>query len=185
MFINKFNDKIPDISDGYFRYVRGDSTNTSDVAQLQTFQHEAGIKGNAGPLFYNFYYKIRSYQYENLFSVRTIGDVLAYKKTSTEHYTGGRVALRFDSLTELSGSAEYLLDGNYKLEAVWKSPWIDASGTSTLSKPGFMQQVYYGSHNLWTNSFANVSALQVNGFLKAQLGPLFISPGGTFTNLNN
>ena len=48
-----------------------------------------------------------------------------------------------------------------------------------------MQQVYYGSHNLWTNSFANLSAVQLNGFLKAQLGPLFISPGGTFTNLNN
>ncbi len=183
--INRFSKNKLENYSSYFSYTRGDSLNASDVAQLLTIQNEAGIKGNVGPLFYNFYYKIRSYDYENLYSVRKVGDLLAYKKSSTEHYTGGRVALRFDSLTEFSGSAEYLLDGNYRMEAVWKSPWIDASGIGTLSKPGFMQQVYYGSHNLWNNSFANVSAFQVNGFLKAQLGPLFISPGATFTNLNN
>ena len=111
--------------------------------------------------------------------------MLAYTKTGTERYVGGTMALTFDSLTELSGVAEYLLDGNYKLEAFWKSPWIDASGRSSLSKPGLMQQVYYGSHDAWNNSFSDISALQLNGFLKAQLGPLFISPGATFSTFNN
>ncbi len=187
--VNKFNDKTSQESSAlgksYFDYSRGDSTLASDRAQIQLFQNEGGIKGNAGPLFYNFYYKLRSYQYENFYQNSSTTQVMAYKRTATEHYTGGRIALRFDSLTELSGTAEYLLDGNYKLEAAWKSPWIDAAGKSTLSKPGFMQQVYYGSHDLWTNSFSNTSALQLNGFLKAQIGPLFISPGATFTTLNN
>src|SRR5258708_25371061 len=54
-----------------------------------------------------------------------------------------------------------------------------------LSKRGLKQQAFFGSHNTWTNTFANVSAFQANGFIKAQFGPIFISPGATFTNLNN
>ncbi len=185
--LNKFSDKTSQEVNRatFFDYFRGDSTNATDRAKLNIFQSEAGTKGNAGPLFYNFYYKTRSYQYENHYLAKTTGDVMAYTKTGTERYVGGTMALTFDSLTELSGVAEYLLDGNYKLEAFWKSPWIDASGRSSLSKPGLMQQVYYGSHDAWSNSFSDISALQVNGFLKAQLGPLFISPGATFSTFSN
>ena len=182
--LNKFSDDTG-VDNAFFNYFRGDSTHAADQTLLTTFQNEAGMKGNAGPLFYNFYYKTRSYQYENHYLESKVGDVLAYKKTGTERYIGGTMALTFDSLTELSGVGEYLLDGNYKLEAFWKSPWIDASGRSSLSKPGLMQQVYYGSHHAWNNSFSDITALQLNGFLKAQLGPLFISPGATFSTFSN
>lgn len=182
--INKFSDQTS--SEGsYYDYKRADSVQAGDIAQLETYQNEAGLKGNAGPLFYNFYYKNRAYDYRNKYLTTKNGEVTAYVKRGTERYVGGRIGLTFDSLTQLSGVAEYLLDGYYKLEAVWKSPWIDASGTSSLSKPGFMQQAYYGSHDLWNNSFKGVSALQLNGFLKGQFGPLFVSPGLTFSTFSN
>lgn len=168
----------------YFHFSQGDSANASDQAILKTFQNEAGIKGNAGPLFYNFYAKLRSYQYENTYQ-EPKSSVLAYKRTGTEKYVGGRVELQFDSLTQLSGMAEYLLDGHYKLEADWKSPWIDASARSTLAKPGFMQTAYFGSHDSWNNSFSAVASEQLSGFIKVRIGPLFISPGATFTTLSN
>ena len=183
--LNKFNDRTSaEENQNFFDYFRGDSTIAADQTKMDIYQSEVGAKGNAGPLFYNFYYKTRSYQYENQYLAKNIGNLLAYTKTGTERYVGGSVALTFDSLTELSGVAEYLLDGNYKLEAFWKSPWIDASGKSSLSKPGLMQQTYYGSHDSWSHSFSDISALQLNGFLKAQLGPVFISPGATFSTFS-
>ena len=184
---NKFSDQTSGelvSPTSFFGFSEGDSINAADKSVLSTIQNEAGIKGNAGPLFYDFYFKLRSYQYENFF-LSNNQTVLTYKKTGLEEYVGGRIALRFDSVTELSGNAEYLLDGHYKLEAEWKSPWIDASAKSTLSRPGFMQNVYQGSHNFWTNSFTSVASQQLNGFIKAKIGPLFISPGATFTTLSN
>lgn len=183
--INKFSDNTTAEPSSFFDYKRGDSTNAKDQAQLTVFQNEAGFKGNAGPLFYNFYYKNRGYQYENYYAARSNSNLLAFKKTGTERYVGGRVGLTFDSVTEFTGGAEYLLEGYYKLEAAWKSPWIDATGRSSLSKPGMMQQVYYGSHDAWSNPFNSISALQLTGFLKGQAGPLFVSPGMTFSSVSN
>jgi len=167
-----------------FGFSQGDTTNNKDNAVLKVIVEEAGIKGNAGPLFYDYYFKLRSYNYQNYFNERD-SSILAYKKTGLEKYVGGRMALRFDSLTELSGQAEYLLDGHYKIEGDWKSRFLDASIRSTLARPGFMQNAYYGSHNQWSNSFNSVGSQQLSGFLKAQIGGFFISPGATFSTLHN
>jgi Putative porin len=186
---NKFNDKTSTETGLHtptapFDFFQGDSTVASDRAILRTIQNEAGVKGTAGPLFYDFYFKLRAYQYEDSYQQKG-KSILAYQKSGTERYVGGRVALKFDSLTEVSGNAEYLLDGHYKIEADWASPWLDASLRSTLARPGFMQNIYKGSHNQWSNSFTNVASQQISGFIKANLGPIFISPGATFTTLTN
>ena len=95
------------------------------------------------------------------------------------------MALRIDSLTELSGQAELMLDGHYRIEGNWNSRFLDAFVKSSLSKPGFMQQAYKGSHNQWSNNFTDVSSQQLGGFIKAKLGPITVSPGATFTTLHN
>jgi Putative porin len=183
---NKYTDETAnETPPGYYDYIRGDSTYADDKAEIKILQNEAGVKGSAGPLFYNFYFKLRAYDYQNHYGTPTNGNLLAYQTRSTEKYLGGRVRLRYDSVTELNGSAEYLLDGHYRLNANWVSPWIDASATSMLSKPGFMQQIYYGSYDLWTNSFSKIASQQLSGFIKANIGPLFISPGATFSTFNN
>jgi hypothetical protein len=98
---------------------------------------------------------------------------------------GGRIAFRIDSLSELRGSAELLLDGNYKLEGTLTTPWLDASLVSSLAKPGYLQRAYRGSHNYWLNNFENTFSNQLKGFLKVRWGNLFVSPGVTYTVLNN
>jgi hypothetical protein len=170
----------------YFPYTINDSkvdtVNVSDVVEFKTSVNELGIKGNAAFLFYNFYYKIRSFSTLNKYVDET---QLGFKNDGIEHYVGGRIAFRFDSLSSLSGKAEYLLDGNYYLEANLNTPWLDAKGISALSKPGFMQLAYKGSHNYWVNDFSNTFSNQLEAFLKVKWKGIYFSPGAKYTVLNN
>jgi len=144
--------------------------------------NEFGIKGNAAFLFYSFFYKMRMFSTFNQYVDET---QLSFKNDGIENYVGGQIAFRFDSLSELTGRAEYLLDGNYLLQANLKTPWLDGNVISSLSKPSFLPLAYRGSHNGWINNFTSPFYNQLSGFLKGDFGPLFISPGFTYTALTN
>jgi hypothetical protein len=161
-----------------FKYTFIDSAKSEDTNEFETFQTEIGIKGNAAFLFYDFYYKFRGVQNRVLLQP-------GYLSIARESYVGAKVALKFDSLSELRGTAELMLDGNYKLEGELNTPWLDASLTSTLAKPGYMQQAYRGSHSQWRNNFSNTFSNQLKGFLKVKWGNLYINPGVTYTVLSN
>lgn len=164
----------------YFTKALTDTTAYNDVTTFQTVQNEIGLKGNAAFLFYDFYYKLRTYGN----SVSNLRAQLS-NVSGTENYIGGRIAFRYDSLSYLSGQAEYLLDGHYKIEGSLRTPWLDADLRNSLAKPGFMQQTYHGGFNKWSNNFSDVLSSQLSGRIKAKLGPLFISPGITYTALHN
>ncbi len=177
--VNSFHDTKT--SEGnYFRFNGTDTSLVNDVNTFQVFQNEAGIKGNAAFLFYDFYYKVRAYS-------NTMATMQAQVPNSVglENYIGSRIAFRFDSLSLLSGQAEYLLDGHYKIDAALRTPWLDANLHSALAKPGFMQQGYRGGYNSWGYQFSNTFSNQLSGHIKAQIGRLFISPGLTYTALHN
>ncbi len=159
-----------------------DSLLIKDSVKFAYLQNEFGIKGNAKNIFYNFYYSIRSYQ----FSYKYLNtDTIALNPKTDEHYAGARIVYALDSLSSVSGWAEYLLDGNYRIEGEVNTKWIDASAKRMLSKPGFVQNAYRGSFDYWDNKFGNVQADHAFAFLKANLGPLFISPGFTYTAYQN
>jgi len=172
--------------DKYFSYTNPDSdintTNVKDGIEFKTTVNEFGIKGNAAFLFYSFFYKMRMFSTFNQYVDET---QLSFKNDGIENYVGGQIAFRFDSLSELTGRAEYLLDGNYLLQANLKTPWLDGNVISSLSKPSFLPLAYRGSHNGWINNFTSPFYNQLSGFLKGDFGPLFISPGFTYTALTN
>jgi len=167
-------------SQKYFNYINTNATVVNDVNTFQVLQNEVGLKGNAAFLFYDFYYKLRSY-------TNTMSNLQgqAPNAMGLENYVGSRIVFRFDSLSQFSGQAEYLLDGHYKIEGALRTPWLDAELHSALAKPGFMQQVYRGGYNSWLYNFNNTFSNQISGRIKAQFGPLFISPGLTYTALKN
>ena len=180
---NIFRIDRTDLAANFFKVTIIDSTKTTtDLMEFGTFENEVGVKGNAAFLFYNFYFKARSIQ-------NSIPFLRGYDPRSSvaliENYVGGRIAFRFDSLSELRGSAEILLDGNYKLEGALATPWLDASLVSALSKPGYLQRAYRGSHNFWLNNFSNTLSNQLTGFAKVKLGRLFVRTGLTYTILSN
>jgi Putative porin len=179
---NTFRIDRVDLATQFFKQTIIDSAKTTDAMEFKTFQNEMGVKGNAAFLFYDFYYKFRTVHNSIPFLK---GFDPRYSSSLLEHYVGGKVAFRFDSLSELRGSAELLLDGNYKLEGALATPWLDASLASVLAKPGYLQRAYRGSHNYWLNNFSNTFSNQIKGFLKVRWGNLFVSPGVTYTVLSN
>jgi hypothetical protein len=188
---NFFSDKNKEKSDEpnytkYFLFTNPDTDidtiNVKDGIEFKTTVNEFGFKGNAAFLFYGFYYKIRMFSTYNRYVDET---TLSFKNDGIENYVGGQIAFRFDSLSELSGKAEYLLDGNYLLQANLKTPWLDATGMSSLAKSSFLPLAYRGSHNSWVNNFADPFYNQLSAFLKGDFGGFFISPGATYTTLTN
>jgi hypothetical protein len=178
--VNTFNATIGTESASYFAQAFTDTTFTTDVNTFKSMQNELGLKGNAAFLFYNFYYKLRTY--EN--NMNKLQGQLP-NAIGTENYVGGRLTFRYDSLSYLLGQAEYLLDGHYKIDGSLRTPWLDADLKSSLVKPGFMQQAYRGGFNTWSKPLTDVFSNQLSGRLKGKFGPLFVSPGLTYTALHN
>jgi hypothetical protein len=176
-----------------FDYQEYETDTLFDRTQIKTFQNEFGVKGNLSKVFYNFYYKLRKFDLQNNRLQNFMENPSAQFDEEVvyrgyENYLGGRMSIELDSVTRLTGWAEYLRDatgGNYRIEGNLKTPWLDASLKNLQSKPGFMQTYYRGAHDYWINSsFSNLNTLQANGFLKARVGPLFLSPGFTYTLLS-
>ncbi|MBL7856282.1 MAG: hypothetical protein JNM57_01230 [Cyclobacteriaceae bacterium] len=181
---NKFIDDLSREANGktYFDFIEVDSIQANDDAKFKTVRNEVGIKGNLLKLFYNGYYAIRhydmSYQYiqEDSLKVKTNGD---------ESYLGGRIALRLDSIGEITGWGEIIQDGNYRIEGEIKSKWFEASVKQLKYAPGFLTQAYRGSHDVWNNGFTDTELSQVNGYLHYFSSWLKVSPGLTLTRLKN
>lgn len=167
-------------SQNFFTFNVLDTTVINDVNTFQVVQNELGLKGNAAFLFYDFYYKLRSYS-NSMANLQ--GQTPGAK--GAENYVGSRISFRFDSLSWLSGQAEYLLDGHYKIDGSLRTPWLDADLRSALTKPGFMQQGYRGGYNSWVNNFTSVFSNQLSGRIKGRFGPLFISPGVSYIAFHN
>lgn len=185
---NIFNDtRSSEVNyDKYFLYTNPDQDiNTQDVndaVRFKSITNEVGMKGNAAFLFYSFYYKMRTYSTFNEYVDET---QLSFKNDGIENYLGGQIDFRFDSLGELSSSAEYLLGGYYKLNAQLSTPWLEATGISSLSKAPFLPFAYRGSHNSWVNDFSDPFFNQLSGFIKTWVGGLSVAPGITYTSQNN
>lgn len=172
--------------DAYFLYTNPDPDidvqNVRDGIEFKTFTNEVGIKGDTSLFFYSLYYKVRQY---SVFNRYLADSEVIYDTRGMEHYVGGQLQVRLDSVTHATGQAEYLLDGNYRLHGNMMSRWIDASVTVAQVKPSFLSLVYRGSHHSWINNFSNPVYAQAKAFLKADFDGFFFSPGLTFTNQTN
>lgn len=155
---------------------------TADYTKFKTVRNEVGIKGSVGKLFYNGYYALRNYS----MTYRHIAtDTLKVDTHGQESYLGGRVSLKLDSLVEVTGWAELMQSGNYRLEGHLSSKWFDASLRQMQYTPTFVQQAYRGGHQEWSNDFNNSSVSQLSGNIHYRSKAFSFSPGLTFTRLGN
>ncbi|MCU0419127.1 MAG: putative porin [Cyclobacteriaceae bacterium] len=158
------------------------SATTNDRNNFNFTQNEVGIKGSAGFLFYNFYYRLRSFENANPGLART--DPRFFQR-GIENYVGARVATQFDSVNFLSGHAEYLLDGNYRIQGQLVTPWIEGYLVNSLAKAAFKPQGYFGRYNFWVNDFDDVASLYARSFLKIKWGRLLLMPGASYSLTGN
>ncbi len=150
----------------------------NDLASLSTMRQEFGTKGNVGKVYYSAYYKLRTYRYSNHL-LDTIP--LAIETTGNEQYLGVRAGFQLDSVTDFSGSAEYLFGGYHRLDATIRSPWFDASFHNSIAKPGFLQQVYRGKYDYWNQALTGINTTQAKAFLKLGKNNVGVKVGGTLT----
>lgn len=165
----------------YYDFVEVDSLKTTDQVKFKFVRNEVGIKGNLAKLFYNGYYAIRDYS----MTYHYIDEDTLSNPSGTESYLGGRISLRLDSIGEVTGWAEVLQTGNYRLEGHIKSKWFEASLKQVQYAPSFLQQAYRGSHDVWENNFSDINVTQINGYIHYNSKVLSLSPGVTFTRIGN
>jgi hypothetical protein len=183
---NSFEDDVLKDPNSLFDNTEKVGSDTTKVRDMTTFisqQQEIGIKGNAAKLFYSAHLKFRTYEYSNPY-LDSIPPA-PVQLSGAETYVGGTLSLKPDSLSELAASAEYLFGGFYRIEGTIQSPWLDGYFKNSLSKPGFMQMYYHGSHDSWSQAYNGISATQAHGLLKFIKGPVDFRAGGTFTLLHN
>ncbi|MBX2945128.1 MAG: hypothetical protein KF725_04795 [Cyclobacteriaceae bacterium] len=166
----------------FFDAIIIDSAQTRDQVKFNTIRNEGGIKGNLLKLFYNGYVALRNfsmdYRYfnQNDFFIPTKG---------VEFYVGGRMALQLDSLVEVQGLLESMLDARYRVEGSIKTKWFAASLKRSVVTPTFLQQAYRGSHDIWMNYFSPVETSELKGNLIYESNWLRLYPGirlATFRN---
>ena len=158
-----------------------DSMVVTDKVVMNSSPVETGVKGNLAFLFYNFFHRIRRYQFQSA----SLADYeIGNSYWGTENTVGGRINLRLDTLTSLKGSAEYLLFGSYSLNAQFDSKWLDAKALSVLAKPGFMPQYYKGTHDFWVQRLNNTFSNQLEGTLKFDRPFLSLRAGMSYTTFS-
>lgn len=184
--INLYNDNIAvEPQDFYDNRINVDTLNPDlarDSTHFSYWTNEVGLTGKVGKLFYNGFVKTRSYKmgYKYL-----TADTLALPFSGVEVYLGGQISYAYDSITRLTGHAEFLADGNYLVEGELNTRWLDGKAIRTLSKPSFLQNAYRGSFDFWNNDFNDVTSTQIKAFGKARVGTLFVKAGFTYTSLQD
>lgn len=178
--INRFNDTNP--TNEYYDFTVVDSAVTRDRTAFKSFRNEVGIKGSAFKTFYNGYAAFRKfsidykYLYEDNFYLNT---------NKWEVYVGGRIGLQLDSLVEVKGWAEWMLDDRYMVQGSIKTKWFEASAKRSVSTPAFVPQAYRGSHDLWINNFGNTEGTELKGNLIYESKVFSIYPGVRFSTFKN
>lgn len=178
--INRFNDEDP--GNDYYDFIVIDSAQTRDRTELKTVRNEVGVKGSLFKLFYNGYAAFRKYNidykyfYEDIFYLQT---------EKWETYLGGRIGLQLDSVIEIKGWAEWMLDDRYMIQGSIKTRWFEASAKRSVSTPAFLPQAYRGSHDLWINYFDNVQGTEFKGNLIYESKVFSVYPGVRFSTFKN
>lgn len=154
-----------------------------DPSKFKVVRNEFGLKGNLSKLFYNGYYAIRHFNmtyYHNW-----LQSTLITPAHGQEHYLGGRMELRLDSIGVVSGWAEANQDGNYAIEGRIGSRWFDAAVAQKLYKPSFAEQAYLGTADTWNHQYRNIESSELRGNLHYRSRVVSLSPGVSFTRLKN
>lgn len=168
--------------DSFFGGVVEVDTTIKDRSKIVYRQHEAGVKGDFGKTFYNFYYKLKDIDYDYRF---LDGDTVGVDTAPLENYVGFNLRFGNDSLSYINAYGEYLLEGNFKLGGSLKNSWVEVEGYSALTQPTFIQQAYLGRHDLWVNNFDDPITTNLKGSFNFSRGPLTIQPKASYTLISN
>jgi hypothetical protein len=166
LFFNLFNP---------VRYNSEDSTYNKN--NFSEWRNEIGFKGDFGLLYYNAFVKFRS--------GRMRSPTMETDNPFNELFVGGAIRGDLSEKWRFEAEGEYLVPGAFRIHGLFVSPFLEASYTKALYKPTSMQQVYFGNHHRWENSFSNIGLDQIKGVLKADFPSWSLRPNITLNRINN
>ena len=180
--------------DNSFTYVAGGPTDeyfsrfllrtdtTKDISTFDATVNEAGVKGSINQLYYSFYFKHRFLTFDRPPPAPVNGAIA--RRQDNEIFAGGRLGLDITEVIRLDGELEYLLPGNFNLDARLQTPLLEARYRSILALPSYLAQGYLGNHNFWINDLESYAANQISGNLKLKTSRVDFRPGLSLTNVN-
>lgn len=154
-----------------------DPDSTQERSKLTTLSNEAGIKGNLSSVFYRFYARLRSVDWNYL--------LYDPREETVEKYLGGYVSFDWKEKFKVIGNAEYLVGGEYKFGGNLSSDLINVSYTSMRFAVPFIYKDYFGNHHEWHNNFDPVFSNKLDGQLNLKFKSLEINPKVSLTAYNN
>ncbi|MEO9871675.1 putative porin [Ekhidna sp.] len=162
--------------DFYDEFLLGtDSTN--ERAVFTSLSNEAGIKGDLSSVFYRFYARLRSIDWQYL--------LYDPREATVEKYLGAYARFNWKEKFKISTNAEYLGGGEYQFGGNLSSDFIDISYNSMKFNVPFIYTDYFGNHHEWHNSFDPVFTNKLEGTIKLNFNSFELRPKASFTAYNN
>ncbi len=152
-----------------------DSTQERNI--FTSLSNEAGIKGNLSSVFYRFYARLRSLDWQYL--------LYDPGEATVEKYLGGYVRFNWKEKFAVTGNAEYLVGGEYQFGGTLSSELINVSYNSMKFNVPFVYSDYFGNHHEWHNDFSAVFSNKLVGQLNLKVKSFEIKPKVSLTAYNN
>lgn len=150
---------------------------TTDQFQTNQLVNEFGVKGDYAKMFYSFFAKFRNVKH---FSTYLPNDQLFF-----ENSTGFDLRYDFDSLQNIRASGEYIVGGFYRFGGSYFMKFFTVEYWRTQSRPGIIEDTYFGNHFEWHNNFATPAADLLKGSLIYRNNFMRIEPFASITNMKN
>lgn len=150
---------------------------TTDQSQTNQLVNEFGVKGDYAKLFYSFFAKFRNVKH---FSRYLPDDQLFFENSG-----GFDLRYDFDSLQNIRANGEYILGGFYRFGGSYFMKFFTVEYWRTQSRPGIIEDTYFGNHFEWKNNFATPAADLLKGSLIYKNKFLRIEPFASITNVKN
>ena len=155
--------------------INSDTTHEQNV--FTSLSNEAGLKGDLSSVFYRFYARLRSIDWQYL--LYDPGEEVV------EKYLGGYVRFNWKEKFAVSGNAEYLAGGEYQFGGNLSSDLINVSYNSMKFNLPFVYADYFGNHHEWHNDFSPVFSNKLEGQLDFHIKSFELRPKISLTTYNN
>ncbi len=154
-----------------------DEDSTQERSIFTTFSNEAGLKGNLSSVFYRFYARLRSIDWQYL--------LYDPGESTVEKYLGTYVRFDWKEKFTVTGNAEYLVGGEYQFGGNLTSDFLNVSYNSMKFNVPFIYSDYFGNHHEWHNDFEPVFSNKLTGQISLDFKSFEIRPKVSFTAYNN
>ena len=174
---NFYNDNPLGADADFYSQILINPDSTTDQFQTSQVVNEFGIKGDLAKMFYSFFVKFRN--------VNHFSRYLPNNQQFFENSGGFDLRYDFDSLQFIRSSGEYILGGFYRFGGHYFNKFFTVEYWRTQSRPGIIEDTYFGNHFEWQNNFATPSSDLLKGSLIYKNKFMRIEPFASITNVKN